>query len=146
MNDNTQANLPEPTSRIRRAFFDLSLILLSTICYTGAILLAIIWDLNILLYLVAAFIISALLGAVAVDIRKSIIFAYVSMVLGSVVATAIFLAPHALFSRNPVEFDYAAINLFTVLAKIILIGLIVYFLGALVGAHLGEKALQKTKR
>lgn len=145
MNDNTQANLPGPTSRIRGAFFDLSLILLSAICYTGAILLTIVWDLHILLYLVVAFIISCLLGAVAVDIRKSIISAYVSMILGSVAASAIFLAPHALFSRDPIEFDYAAINLFTVLAKIILIGLIVYFLGALVGSNLGEKALQRTK-
>jgi hypothetical protein len=146
MNDSTQVNLSETASKIRGPFLNLSLILLSAVCYTGAILLTIVWDLNIFLYLVVAFIISCLLGAVAVDIKKSIILAYVSMILGSVAATAIFLAPHALFSRNPIEFDYAAISLFTVLAKIILLGLIVYFLGALVGAYLGEKALQRTKR
>ena len=139
MKENSQIG----ASKTRRTLWNLSLVLSSSVCHTGAFLLAIIWHLDIILYIVVGFIVSCLLGAMAVDIKKSIVFTYVSMAISSVAATAIFLAPHALFSRSAAEFDFAAIAVFTVMGKIILIGLIAYFLGALLGSFIGEKSIER---
>ena len=144
MNQNI-SSISEPASRNRRIYWNLGVILMSSISFTGAILLSIVWHLDVFFYLVIAFFISCIVGAMAVDIKKSFILTYASMILGSAVATIIFLAPHALFSRNQVEFDLAAISLFTVLGKIVLIGLVVYFLGALLGSYVGEKSLERMR-
>jgi hypothetical protein len=145
MNQNLQS-ATDLASRSRRIYWNVGVALMSSISFTGAVLLSIIWHLDVFFYLVIAFLISCIVGAIAVDIRKSIILTYVSMILGSAMAAVIFLAPHALFSTNQVEFDLAAISLFTVLGKIILIGLVVYFLGALFGAYIGEKSLERMRR
>jgi hypothetical protein len=134
-------NPQTPVSKARETLWNLGLILSSTICYTGALLLSIIWHLDILLYIVLAFFISCLLGAMAVDIRKSFIFTYVSMIMGTVAATAIFLIPHALIQESTVEFNFAVISLLTVIGKMVLIGLVIYFLGALIGSYLGERSM-----
>jgi hypothetical protein len=137
MKENYQPAAPKP----HKILWNIVLVLSASICYAGAILWSIIWRLDILLYIVVGFLISALLGAIIVDIKRSVASAYISMLLGSLIAVVLFLAPHALFSKSSTEFDFAAIALLTILGKMVLIGLIFYFLGAFLGCYLGEKTL-----
>lgn len=137
MRENYQPAPPKP----HKILWNIGLVLSASICYAGAVLWSIIWRLDILLYIVVAFLISTLLGAMIIDIKRSVASTYISMLLGSLIAIVIFLAPHALFAKSSTEFDFAAIALFTILGKMILIGLIFYFLGAFLGAYLGEKTL-----
>jgi hypothetical protein len=117
---------------------DLGLVLASSVNFSCAFLLAFFWKINLGIYSLIVFVFSFVLGAVLTDIKKSIIYVYISMVVGLVIAVVAVLTPHLLFTSRT-EMEFAAIAVFTVLGKVILVSIIIYFLGALFGVALGEK-------
>ena len=118
----------------------LAVVIASSFNYAGACLLVAIWGVNPAYYLMMIFAISVMIGAVIVDLRDSIIYTYVSMGIGIVIATAIFMAPYMLFQEPVYRVNAAIMVFFSAITKAILFGLIVYFLGALFGSYLGEKS------
>lgn len=123
---------------MNRLPWKLGLVLASSVNFAGAFLLAFFWRINLVLYCFIIFVTSCLLGALVIDIRKSIPYVYISMVLGLSIAIVLILAPHPMFT-SMTGFDLAAIAVFTVAGKLALVSLIVYFLGAVFGCFLGEK-------
>ena len=120
----------------------LAVVTASSFNFAGTCLLVVIWKLNPIYYMLMIFAISMIIGSIMVDIRDAIILTYISMGIGIVIATAVFMAPYSLL-QEPVDRVNAAIMVFfSATAKLILFGLIVYFLGALFGSFLGEKSLE----
>lgn len=117
---------------------DLGLVLASSVNFSCAFMLAFFWKINLGVYSLIIFVFSFVLGAVLTDMKKSIVYVYISMVIGLVIAVVAILAPHLLFT-SATEMEFAAITVFTVLGKVILVSIIIYFLGALFGVALGEK-------
>jgi hypothetical protein len=117
---------------------DLGLVFASSVNFSSAFLLVFFWNINLGFYSLIIFVFSFVLGAVLTDIKKSIVYVYTSMVIGLVIAVAAILAPHVLYT-SMTEMEFAAIAVFTVLGKVILVSIIIYFLGALLGVALGEK-------
>lgn len=120
----------------------LAVVVASSFNYAGACLLIAIWGVNPVYYLMMIFAISVMIGAVMVDLRDSIIYTYVSMGIGIVIATAIFMGPYMLFQEPVYRVNAAIMVFFSAIIKAILFGLIIYFLGALLGSYLGEKSLE----
>jgi hypothetical protein len=117
---------------------DLGLVFASSVNFLCAFLLAFFWKINLGFYSLIIFAFSFVLGAVLTDLKKSIVYVYISMVMGLVIAVVAILAPHLLYT-SMTEMEVAAIAVFTVLGKVILVSIIIYFLGALLGCALGEK-------
>ncbi len=123
---------------MKSLLWNLGLVLASSINFAGAFLLAFFWKINLVLYCVIVVVLSCLLGTMMVDVKKSLVSVYVSMVLGLVITVALTLAPHLAVSQSAVMLNLAVIAVFTILGKLILVSIIFYFLGALFGCFIGE--------
>lgn len=136
----------EFASRMRKKnslMWSAGLIMASSLNYAAANLLVIIWGFELHYYLLAVFIISLLIGALALNIQKSIIIAYSSMFGGLLIASAIYFAPYAIFAESNVRINLSATVLFSFLAKIFLVSAVLYFLGAILGCFLGEHVISQ---
>ena len=126
-------------NRKNALLWSIGLIITSSLNYAAANLLIIIWNLELHYYLLMVFILSVMIGILALDISKSIIIAYASMIGGLLIASTIFLQPYVIFAADVVRFNFAATVLFSFLAKIFLISAVLYFLGAVLGCVLGRR-------
>ena len=115
----------------------------SSFNYAGASLLVIVWSLNIFYYLPMVFVISCMIGAIVVDVRRSIIYTYTCMVIGHMIATVMFLLPYIIFAESVGRVNVAIIVVLNTLVKVFLISAILYFLGAMLGCFLGEKSFKQ---
>lgn len=119
------------------------LIIASSLNYAAANLLIIIWRFELPYYLLMVFILSVIIGTLALDIHKSILIAYASMFGGLLIASAIYFAPYVIFAESVVRFNIAATVLFSFLAKVFLVSAVLYFLGAILGCSLGEHVIRR---
>ena len=120
----------------------LAIVAASSFNYAGAYLLVAIWNFNPVYYLTMIFALSVVIGAVMVDIRDAIVYTYASMGIGIVMATTAFMAPYIILQEPVLRVNIALMVFFSAVGRVILMGLIVYFLGALLGSFLGEKSLE----
>lgn len=120
----------------------LAIMVASSFNFAGACLLVVIWNFNPVYYLFVIFGISVMIGAVMVDIDNAVIYTYASMGIGMVMATAMFMAPYILLEEPVSRLNAAIMVFFSAIGRVILFGLIVYFLGALLGCFLAEKSLE----
>jgi len=120
----------------------LAIIAASSFNFAGTCLLAVIWNINPFHYLLVIFAISVMIGAVMVDIDKAIIYTYASMGIGIAIAAAVYLAPYILLEEPVYRMNAALMVFFGTLGKVLIFGLIIYFLGALLGCFLAEKSLE----
>jgi len=125
--------------------WSIGVIITSSLNYAAANLLIIIWGVNIFYYSLMVFILSVMIGTLASNIRKSIIYAYTSMIGGLLIASTIFFAPYIMFVESVERFNITAIVFFSFLAKVLLVSVILYFLGAILGCFLGERVLGETE-
>lgn len=89
-----------------------------------------------------AFAISFLIGFLIVDIKKSVLYTYLSMILGKGLAATVFLAPYLIYQESVIATNYAAVVVLSVIAKLFVTTAIVYFLGAMLGCFTGEKVVE----
>jgi len=120
----------------------LAIVVASSFNYAGAFLLTAIWNLNPIYYIIIIFSLSVSIGAIMVDIRDAIVYTYVSMGVGIALATTIFMAPYIILQEPVFRVNMALMVFFGSTGKVVLIGLIVFFLGALLGCFIGEKSLE----
>lgn len=80
-----------------------------------------------------------MIGALVVDITRSIIYTYTCMVIGHTIAIAIFLFPYIVFAESVQRTNAAIMVVLNILVKVFLVSAIVYFFGAILGCFLGEK-------
>lgn len=130
---------------IRNSAWELCVILLSAISFAGACLMVVPWGFHIFTYLPVAFIISLLIGLTIVDIKRSIVYAVASMVLGSVIAATILLAPYSIFAASVSRVNIAGVLILSTIAKIFLLSAFVPIVGSAVGSFLGEGTLPKSE-
>lgn len=123
---------------MKSLLWNVSLVLVSSVNFAGAFLLAFFWKIDLVHYCAIVFLLSCLLGTMLIDLTKSIVSVYASMSLSLVIIVALTLAPHLLFTASITSLDFAAIAVFTILGKLILVSIIFYFLGALLGCFIGE--------
>ena len=128
---------------MRRLLWNLFLVVASSFNYASISLLVIVWKLDLLYYLPMVFIISCMIGAVVVDITRSIIYTYTCMVIGHTIAIAIFLFPYIVFAASVQRTNAAIMVVLNILVKVFLVSAIVYFFGAILGCFLGEKLLEQ---
>lgn len=83
-----------------------------------------------------------MIGALVVDITRSIIYAYACMAIGHIIAIAIFLFPYLIFEESVQRTNVAVMAVLNSLVKVFLVSAIVYFFGAILGCFLGEKLLE----
>lgn len=120
----------------------LAIVIASAFNYAGACLLVAIWNFNPFYYVIIIFAISVVIGAVMVEIKDAIVYTYASMSIGIVIATLLFMAPYVLLQEPVSRMNAAMMVFFGAIGKVLLMGLIFYFLGALLGCFLGEKSLE----
>lgn len=126
--------------------WNIGVIIASSLNYAAANLLIIIWGIDLFYYSLVIFILSVMIGTIVSNITKSIIYAYTSMVGGLLIASTIFFAPYMMFGESVERFNIAAIVFFSFLAKVFLVSVVLYFLGALLGCFIGERALGMTEK
>lgn len=114
------------------------LIIASSLNFAAANLLIMIWRFELPFYMLTVFVLSVLIGALALTIQKSILIAYASMFGGLIIASAIYFAPYVIFAESTVRINLSATVLFSFMAKVFLVSAVLYFLGAIVGCFLGE--------
>lgn len=131
--------------KMRRSMWVLFLLGASSLNYASVSLLVIVWRLDIFYYLPMVFIISCMIGALVVDITKSIIYTYTCMIIGYMITIATFLLPYVIFAESVERINLAIIAVLNTIVKVFFISAIVYFLGAIVGCFLGEKSLEQTQ-
>lgn len=119
------------------------LLLASSLNYAAANLFIIIWKVELPYYILMVFALSAITGTLMPNLRGSIIGVFISMIGGLLIAIAIFFAPYIIFAESVVRFNVAALVLFSFLAKIFLVSVVVYFLGAVVGSFLSASVLSR---
>ena len=127
----------------RGPLWDLGLVSASIFNYASACLMIILWEFELLYYIPIAFAISFMIGFLIVDVKKSVIYTYASMVLGNGVAIAAFLTPYVIYKESTLATNFAATIVLSVIAKLFMVTAIVYFLGAMLGCFLGEKSIKK---
>ena len=120
----------------------LAILIASSFNFAGSCLLVVIWNFNPFYYVLLIFALSVMIGVVMVDINKAVIYTYASMGIGIAMATAMFMAPYILLEEPVSRVNIAIMVFFGAIGRVILFGLIVYFLGALLGCFLAEKSLE----
>jgi hypothetical protein len=128
---------------MRKLLWNLCLLVASSFNYASVSLLLIVWNLDLLYYLPLVFIISCMIGALVVDIAKSIIYTYACMTIGHIIAIAIFLFPYLIFEESVQRTNVAVMAVLNSLVKVFLVSAIVYFFGAILGCFVGEKLLER---
>lgn len=125
--------------------WSIGVIITSSLNYAAANLLIIIWGVSLPYYSLIVFILSVMIGIIVSNTSKSIIYAYTSMIGGLLIASTIFFAPYIMFAESVERFNIAAIVFFSFLAKVFLVSVILYFLGAILGCFLSERVLGRPK-
>lgn len=114
------------------------ILLTSSLNYAGAILLNIVWKLDLLIYLPLIFIVSCLTGIVLVDFEKSLVYACVSLFLSTVIVTAIMTVPPLIIGEGPKVINEALMSALNAVSRILLFNLVACIVGALLGSMIGE--------
>ncbi len=102
------------------------------------------WGFHIFTYLPVAFLISLLIGLTIVELKRSIVYAIASTVLGSAIASTILLAPYSIFAASVGRVNIAGVLILSTIAKIFLLSAFVPFVGAAFGSFLGERTLEES--
>jgi len=123
----------------QRSITHLGVVVASCFNYAGAGLLIILWKIDIFYYLPIAFIISAMIGLLIVEIERSIIYTIVCVVVGNVMAAGILFSPYIVFAESAGSINIASLLIFGSIGKLFLVSVAVYFVGVALGCFLGEK-------
>lgn len=114
--------------------------------YTSVHLLNIIWDLDILYYLVLVFVVSLLFGVIVVDVRKSIALTCVALATSVAITFGLYMMPYWIFAESMARINVTVVIFFNVIAKLLVVGAILFIVGTLIGCFIGEElASRQTK-
>lgn len=124
------------------SLWNIGLVSASVLSFASACLMILLWNLELLYFMPIAFAISFLIGFLIIDVKRSVLYTYVSMILGKILATTVFLAPYVIYQESVAATNYAAVVVLSVMAKLFVTTVIVYFLGAMFGCFIGEKVAE----
>ena len=130
---------------MQKSIRDLGVVVASCFNYAGACLLIILWRIDIFYYLPIAFVISCMIGLLIVDVERSVIYTLICTVMGNAIAAAILLSPYMIFAEDVGSTNVASYLVLSSIAKLFLISVTVYFLGAALGCFLGEKISEQNE-
>lgn len=122
----------------RQILLTLLIALASSLNFAGAILLNVVWKIDLLLYMPLAFMMSFLMGVILVNMGRSLISACVSLFLSSAIVTAVMTLPPVIIGEGASVIDEALMSTLNAVSRILLFNLVVCILGALVGSLVGE--------
>ena len=101
-------------------------------------ILSIIWSIDILGFIILIFLISFAFGAVIANLAKTVAYNLVAIFAGTALAVALVALPQIMFA----ETESIMLVLGTI-GRLLLVGMIVYFVGALLGSFLVEMRIEK---
>lgn len=116
----------------------LGIVLASSLNYAGATLLNLIWSWEFYLLLPILAVTSFLMGMTVVNMKRAIVYATISIFLGSTLVTVIMSAPPMLLSESPATVDAAITVALSQVSELLIFNIIVCILGAAMGSLVGE--------
>lgn len=123
---------------------NLCIAIASSISYSLAYVLRIIWDLHLYYFILIVFIFGLLFGLVMVNIEGTIIYSGVSLLLGAVIGCVLIVSPALVFAENIVVFNLAVLTTIHAVLLHLLFSLVVGFFGAIMGFFLREQLPLRT--
>lgn len=86
-----------------------------------------------------------MIGLLIVNIERSVIYTVICVIIGKAMVVAILLSPYIILGANVGAQNVASYVTLNAIAKLLLVGTVVYFLGVIIGCFLGEKTTEATK-
>jgi len=86
-----------------------------------------------------------MIGLLIVKIERSVIYTVICVMIGKAMVVAILLSPYIILGANVGARNVASYVTLNAIAKLLLVGAVVYFLGVIIGCFLGEKTIEATK-
>lgn len=122
----------------KRMMLNSVILLTSSLNYAGIVILNIVWKFDLLLYLLAIFFVSCLMGVILVDIKKSLIYACASLFSSAAIVTAIMLLPPLIIGEGASVISDTVMSTLNAISKLLLFNLMFCIIGAIVGSMIGE--------
>jgi len=111
--------------------------------YMGAYIMAVLWKwpiegMTLFVYILIVLIVSFLFGIYFVDLRKSVIYTAVSIVIGMFLAIALMSAPPMILASEYMSIDAAISMAVTLISKLLLVGVTFAFVGTIAGCIVAD--------
>jgi len=125
--------------------WEFGVLLASSLNYASALTLSVIWRLDPFLHLVPLiFAIACLVGFMVIDLKRSLIYTYVALFVGVVIATSLLSAPMMMNTASAEEISASAQIILGAMSRVLIVGVIVCVLGMFLGCFLGDWAQEQT--
>jgi len=102
--------------------------------------LTIVWNLDLFVYLPLIVIVSCFASFLSSSLENGIKFTLASLIIGVLVALGILVSPPLLYGRSVVEINAVAAMSLGIIAKFLLLGAVLVFVGIVLGWYLNEKS------
>jgi hypothetical protein len=134
----------------REIFFETGAMLALSIDLAAAFVFAFVWgpgayaraygsEIGLIVYVLMSFFPSLLFGAVVIDIRKILLYAIGSIIIGAVVAIVVIAAPSMMVGEGVALVDTTITVAIASVARYLLIGTTFIILGMIVGGFAGDR-------
>jgi len=117
---------------------EVALVLASCVNYASVILLNTIWRLDLGVLLPVLFIVTFLMGVVALDTKKALVYAVIAVFLGTAIVTAVMVAPPILLGEGGSVIDSALNTALNAVSKLLIFTVVISIISALLGSVVGE--------
>lgn len=121
----------------RRFLFELGVAFASSLNYAGSYVLFLLWRLGIQYSVVISLAVSLIIGILVVDLTRSVVYTYISIILGSAVAILIISGP--VIIEDPEMIDVAIAVAINPMVGLLLTNFAMCTIGVFTGCFLGEK-------
>lgn len=109
-----------------------------TISYASTYVLAIVWKLNLFVYILMVFILSFLFGAVILNLSRVLIYATISIVLGMLLAIWLISTPPMFAGESAASVEFSTLSALVLVAKLFLVNIVFVIMGTTIGCFLSE--------
>ena len=121
--------------RVGEALSAFTLIVAATLNFACAYILNLAWRLEVYYFVLISFGVSLLVGVLEPNLKRSIVFTYLSALLGAALALLVMLFPTLLF--EPELLDPAITVGLSCISRLVILGFAVNLFGVLLGYFLG---------
>jgi len=111
-------------------------------CFNVACLfiISIVWRIDILGFILLVFLVSFAFGAVIANLARTVAYNLIAIIAGTALAVAFFALPQIMFAETE-----SIMLVLSYIGRLLLIGMIVYFVGAFLGSFLVEMRIEKSE-
>lgn len=125
--------------RRRRSGLSWSIICASGLNYAGVASLIVFWHFDLVGYILSMFAVSILIGVLLIDFEKTLVHSISGLVIGNLLAAAIFLAPFSMFGESLAAVNIATLVVLSLIGKHLLISIAPFLVGTILGCLIGQQ-------